>query len=325
MRWRISGRPWWKVLLACVLWLGSAAVISASAAPLRIGFSQVTTVEPWRILFNQELRSEASLHPEIELIIADANDNVNKQIADMEDFIRQKVNAILISPKEAVALTPVVEQAAAAGIPVFVLDRNVNTERYTQFIGGDNQAIGRAAGEYAIALLGGPGKARGRIYEIWGGMRTRPSQDRHDGFQEVIGKEPGLVIVGQPVDSDWKQHLAYEAMSRILEKETAPIDLVYAHNDPMAYGAYLAAKDEGRAKETFFLGIDGIPDEGVKWVHEGVLTATFLYKTPGDEGLRQVLKHLKGEVVPRAITLPTMVIDRARAGAILRQKKLIPE
>ncbi|HYD29878.1 MAG TPA: substrate-binding domain-containing protein, partial [Azospirillaceae bacterium] len=199
----------------------------------------------------------------------------------------------------------------------FVLDRNVETDRYTQFIGGDNRAIGRAAGEYAVKLLGGPGRARGTVFEIWGGMKTRPSQDRHDGFRDALDQEPGIVMVGEPLDCDWKQHLAYEAMTKALDS-VAKVDLVYAHNDPMAYGAYLAAKDEGREKETYFLGVDGIPPEGVKWVHEGVLTATFLYKTPGDEGVRQALKTLAGETVERRVILPTMVIDAPRAAEILK-------
>jgi ribose transport system substrate-binding protein len=64
-------------------------------------------------------------------------------------------------------------------------------------------------------------------------------------------------------------------------------DLVYGHNDPMAYGAYLAAKDAGRADGIKFIGVDGLPNDGVKWVADGQLTATFLYATPGAEGPRR--------------------------------------
>lgn len=302
--------------IVCLVGSGDLAGQTPPPRSLVIGFSQATTVEPWRILFNEELRAEAAKHPEVTLEVADANDDVAKQVADMENFIRRRVDAILITPKESAGLTPVVERAADAGIPVFVLDRNVETTRFTQFIGGDNRVIGRAAGEYAVQLLGGPGRAKGTVFEIWGGMKTKPSRDRHEGFQEVVGREPGLRMVGTPRDCDWKQHLAYEAMADVLDQE-AKIDLVYAHNDPMAYGAYLAARDDGRDKGTFFLGIDGIPTEGVRWVHEGTLTATFLYKTPGDEGVRQALRHLAGLPIDPVITLPTLAIDRAKAEEIL--------
>ena len=95
------------------------------------------------------------------------------------------------------------------------------------------------------------------------------------------------------------------------------IDLVYAHNDPMAYGAYLAARDVDRAEDMAFLGIDGIPAEGVKWVQEGVLDATFLYQTPGAEGIRQALRFLNGTPVEKRLTLPTLTIDQTNAAEIL--------
>lgn len=287
-----------------------------------IGFSQATTTEPWRLLFNKELREEAAKHPEIELIVRDGMDNVTKQVADVEGFIRMRVHAILITPKVAAGLTPVVNKAFDSGIPVIVLDRDLTNDHYTQFIGGDNKLIGRVAGEYAVKWLGGPGKAKGNVVEIWGGSASTPAHDRHNGFHEIIDREPGINMLTKPNDGDWKQDKAYDIMADALD-EHPKIDLVYGHNDPMAYGAYLAAKDMEREKETAFLGIDGIPAEGVKWVHEGILTATFLYKTPGDEGIRQALRLLKGESIKKRITLPTMAIDKANAEEILRTNGII--
>ncbi|MCB1823219.1 MAG: extracellular solute-binding protein [Candidatus Competibacteraceae bacterium] len=286
-----------------------------------IGFSQATTTEPWRLLFNKELREEAAKYPQIELIAKDGMDKAEQQVADMEAFIARRVDVILISPKVAEALTPVVSKAFDTGIPVIVLDRDVLNDRYTQFIGGDNHEIGRAAGRYAVKLLGGPGQARGKVVEIWGGMASTPAQDRHKGFYEIVSQEPGIQIVNPPRDGDWKQDRAYDIMVDILEKQPI-IDLVYAHNDPMAYGAYQAAKDAKREKGIAFLGIDGIPAEGVKWVRDGILTATFLYKTPGDEGIREALRFLKGEDIPKRLTLPTLTIDRSNAAEILRASGL---
>ena len=89
---------------------------------LRIGFSQATTIEPWRAQFNKDIIAEAAKHPEVELIITDGEDKTEKQVADVENLIRQEVNALLISPKESAGLTGVVQQAIDAKIPVFVLD-----------------------------------------------------------------------------------------------------------------------------------------------------------------------------------------------------------
>ena len=286
-----------------------------------IGFSQATTTEPWRLLFNKELRAEAAKYPEIELLVHDAKDSVPNQIADVEKLIAAGVDAILISPKVTEELTPPVSRAFATGIPVFVLDRDLSNDRYTQYIGGDNREIGRAAGRKAVELLGGAGKAKGIVVEIWGGMASTPANDRHDGFAEIVAQEPGIKIVNPPQDGDWKQDLGYEIMTKALDTWDH-IDLVYAHNDPMAFGAYLAARDAGREGDIAFLGIDGIPAEGVKWVRDGILDATFLYKTPGDEGIRQALRFLKGEAVQKRLTLPTLTIDASNAAQILDQHGL---
>jgi ribose transport system substrate-binding protein len=267
------------------------------------------------------MQKEADKHPEVQLIITDGQDKTEKQVADTEGLIRQGVDVLLISPKESAGLTGVVLQAIDAKIPVIVLDRNVNTDKYTQFIGGDNVVIGEAVGDYAVELLGGSGNAKGNIVELWGGMGTAPAQDRHKGFNEKVGKESGIKSLLQPIDCDWKQPKAYDTMTTAL-KQFDKIDLVYGHNDPMAYGAYLAAKDAGREKQIKFLGIDALPNEGVTWVCKGELTATFVYATPGAEGVRQALKIVKGEPVEKHITLPTKRVDKTNCEQILKENGL---
>jgi ribose transport system substrate-binding protein len=284
----------------------------------KIGFSQATTIEPWRAQFNKDIIAEAAKHPEVDLIITDGQDKTEKQVADVENLIRQEIDALLISPKESAGLTGVVQQAIDAKIPVFVLDRNVDTDKYTQFVGGDNKLIGREAGKYTVELLGGPGKATGNVVEIWGGMGTQPAHDRHDGFHEFTDKEAGIKYLLDKQSGDWKQDQAYNIMATAL-RNNEKIDLVYGHNDPMAYGAYLAAKDVGREKEMKFIGIDALPAEGATWVKKGELTATFLYATPGAEGLRQAIKFLNGEKVDKTITLPTERVTAENAEKFLKE------
>ena len=317
------------LLGAGVVTVGGAALVlpagwrpARGAAKWRIGFSQVTTIEPWRVQFNKDIKTEAAKHPEVELLISDGEDRTEKQVADVENFIQQEVDALLVSPKESAGLTGVVEKAIDAKIPVIILDRNVNTDRYASFIGGDNVLIGRAAGEHAVKLLGGPGKAQGNVVEIWGNPGTQPAHDRHNGFHEFTDKESGIKNLLEQQSADWKQDQAYNVMATALRNHEK-IDLVYGHNDPMAYGAYLAAKDAGREKEIKFLGIDALPNEGVRWVYNGELAATFLYATPGAEGLRQAVKLLNGEKVQKQITLPTMVVTKENAADILKQNGLM--
>jgi ribose transport system substrate-binding protein len=293
-----------------------------AAAKWTVGFSQCTTLEPWRVQFNKDIEAEAKNYPEVKLIITDGQDQTQKQVADVENLIVQQVDVLLISPKESAGLTGVVEKAIDAKIPVIVLDRNVDTKRITEFIGGDNVLIGKAVGEEAVKLLGGPGKAEGNVVEIWGGMGTAPAHDRHDGFHALTDKEPGIKYLLNNQSGDWKQDKAYNIMTTAL-RNNEKIDLVYGHNDPMAYGAYLAIKDAGRKDIKYILGIDGLPDEGVEWVNKGYLTATFLYATPGAEGLREAVKLLKGEKIPPVITLPTMMIDKNNAPDILKKNGLL--
>lgn len=294
----------------------TTAPAGKSTAKYTIGFSQCTVKEPWRVLFNENLEKEAAKNPDVKLIMLDADDKTEEQVAQMRTFIRQKVNAILISPKEASGLTRVVEEATDAGIPVVVLDRNVDTDKFASFVGGDNVEIGRAAGKVAVEQLGGTGKAKGVVYEICGGLATAAAQDRKNGFHEIVEKEPGIKIIGG-LDADWKKDRAQAIMQDAL-KTNPDINLVYAHNDPMAHGAYLAAKQANRAEGIKFIGIDAMPDEGQRWVRTGELTATVLYPTPGEKGLQVALDILNNKPVEKHYKLPTRVFTKdnvAQGGA----------
>ncbi|MFH1539807.1 MAG: substrate-binding domain-containing protein [bacterium] len=276
-----------------------------------IGFSQCTTTEPWRVLFNKKLKEEAAKHPEVELIIQDAQDKTENQVAHLESFIAKEVDAILVSPKVSSGFTRVMKSAEEKGIPIIVLDRDLEPQNYTSFVGADNQVIGEAAGRFVVDILGGPGEAKGKVYEIWGGKGSEPAHDRHNGFHRIVDKEPGIEVTGDQ-DCDWKQDLAKKTFETILQRHQ-DIDVVYAHNDPMAYGAYLAAKEAGLEKNIKFIGIDGNPDEGAVWVKEGKLAATFLYPTPGDQGLLTALRVLNGIDVEKKIVLPTAAITAKNA------------
>lgn len=129
-----------------------------------IGFSQANLGEPWRVAMNAEIADAAAQHPELKVVYADAQQDNARQVADVESFLRQKVDLLIISPNEAKPLTPVVKRAFESGIPVIVLDREIEGDSYTTFIGADNRAIGKAAGDFVAELLGGTG----RVVEIKG-------------------------------------------------------------------------------------------------------------------------------------------------------------
>jgi ribose transport system substrate-binding protein len=293
-----------------------AAAKQGGAKKYAIGFSQCTTTEPWRVLFNKRLEEAAKKHPNVELIVMDAQDKTENQVAQTESLVTKEVDAILISPKVSQGFSRVMAAAAKKNIAFIVLDRNLEPENYTTFIGADNYMIGEEAGKHVVSLLGGTGKAKGEVYEIWGGKGSAPAQDRHNGFHSIVGKEKGIKVTGDQ-DCDWKQDLAKKQFETILQ--TRPeINIVYAHNDPMAYGAYLAAKEAGAEKNIKFIGIDGNPDEGAKWVKDGKLAATFLYPTPGEKGVEVALEILAGGKVPKKIVLPTATITKENADQFMK-------
>jgi len=287
-----------------VLWAAALLPVLTQAAGQPkswiVGMSQCNLGEPWRVQMNADIRSSASAHPELQVVFKDAQNDNLRQSAHLGEFVRSGVDLIIISPKEAAPLTRPVAEAYRRGIPVIVLDRRVLGNEYTCFIGADNRKIGRAAGAYLSRLLGG----KGRIVELMGLMTSTPGQDRHSGFLEGI-RGSQLEVVFQ-ADMKWLEPNARREMESALARFDS-IDAVYAHNDPGAHGAFLAAKAAGREGRIRFVGIDGLPQEGRIYVRQGILAASFEYPTGGKEAVDAALELLKGGKVPKEITLKSRV------------------
>ncbi|MHC4738643.1 MAG: substrate-binding domain-containing protein, partial [Planctomycetota bacterium] len=261
-------------------------------------------------------KKAADAHAELKVIFKDAQNDTLKQRAQTEEFISAGADLIIISPKEAAPLTPVVAQAYQKGIPVIVLDRRVLGDQYTCFIGADNKKIGRAAGKWIAQLLGNKGK----VVELKGLMTSTPGQDRNSGFREGIEGTDIKVIF--EADMKWLEPNARKEMESALARFDE-IDLVYAHNDPGAHGAYLAAQAAGREKDIKFVGIDALPQEGRIYVKQGVLGASFEYPTGGKEAVEIALEILNGKEMPKEITLSSRVFTKEnieQGGQLLPQQ-----
>ncbi len=288
---------------------------NTTAVKYVIGFSQCNSAEPWREAMNKQIEAEAAKHPEIKLLVSDAQQSNARQVADVENFIVRGVNLLMISPNEAQPLTAIVGKAYDAGIPVIVIDRKILSDKYTCFIGAHNEQIGKEAGEYAAKLLHG----KGRVVEIWGLKGSTPAIERHDGFMEGIKDYPGIKIIYSQ-DGAWLREKGRSIMENALQRFDR-IDLVFGQNDPMAMGAYLSAKNVGRAKDMYFIGIDGLPGPGggIQAVADGELSATFIYPTGGKVAVQTALKILEGQKVPKDIPLPSAEITPQNAKEYLSQ------
>jgi ribose transport system substrate-binding protein len=279
---------------------GSAAHGTAER-PWVLGMSQCNLGEPWRVQMNEDVKKAAEKHANLKVIFKDAQNDSLRQRAQVEELVSEAIDLLIISPKEAAPLTQPVAEAYKKKIPVIVLDRAVQGDQYTTFIGADNVKIGREAGKWALAALGG----KGNVVELQGLMTSTPGRDRDKGFREGIelDKHPD-VKVAFVADMQWLEPNARKEMESALTTQKK-IDLVYAHNDPGAHGAYLAAKEAGREKEMKFVGIDALPHEGILYVRQGILDVTFQYPTGGAEAIQTALDLLAGKPAPKKIVLGT--------------------
>ncbi|MEA4897137.1 substrate-binding domain-containing protein [Bacillota bacterium Meth-B3] len=305
-----------SILLVLVLALGVCAVAGAAEQKDKyvIGMAQCNLGEPWRVAMNDQIAAAAKDYPMFEVIYSDAAQDNNKQIADIENFIQMGVDLLITSPNEAVPLTAVVKKAYEAGIPVILLDRKIEGDSYTQFIGADNVLIGRECGKYVANVLLKDG---GKICEIKGLEGTSGGIDRDNGFREGIKDNPKLEIIAAD-NADWLREKAITVAEQMLQSNDE-IDLFFALNDPMAEGAYIAAKNAGREKDILFVGVDGLPtpDGGIKSVMDGRLSLSMIYPTGGKEAIESAYKLLvEGKELEKIVTLGTEAITPETAPEI---------
>lgn len=281
----------------------------------KIGFAQAMTTDNWRRDMNKSMQVEASMHPELELEIKDAGNNVQKQIEQIEGFIEENVDVLIVSPIESVPITPAIDKAMDAGIPTIIIDRKIEGSNYTAYLGADNFQIGANAARYIIS-----GEESGaEIYEITGAPGSSPAHERSRGFKSIIDSTDNFKII-HSIRGDWEKSSITEELAGLLEKKEIP-DFIFAHNDRMALGAWEVAKEYSLENELKIIGVDGLfgPSGGIQLVKEGILYATILYPTGGAEAIKLAEHILDGESVSKNNILRTVVIDSVNVGIMQNQ------
>jgi len=285
-----------------------------------IGVSQCSD-DAWRRTMNSEMMREVSFNQGIEIRFKTANDNNQQQIRDIESFIADGVDLLIVSPNEAIPLTPVIEKAMLAGIHVLLIDRKINSDKYTAFVGADNFQIGKEVGVYAVNILNG----KGNIVVICGLNGSTPAHERQDGFMNIIDKYPDIKIVYKS-NGDWLRKQARDKMTEAL-KSKIPIDLIFAHNDEMATGVREALTLTSGIKNPIVLGIDALPgaDGGIQKVLSGIIDATFIYPTGGEKAIQTAIQILNNEPYSKENILYTAVVDKTNARVLKLQTDQIVE
>ena len=281
-----------------------------------IGVSQCSE-DTWRDKLNDELKMGEYLNDSLIVKLASSNDDNVLQNKQVNQFIDEGVDLLIVSPNQLSAISKAVERAYDKGIPVILYDRKTNSDKYTAFIGCDNYTIGKSMGTFIAQQLQG----KGRIVEIRGLEGSSPALERHRGFMDAIKPYPGLQVVASE-GGNWKEEGGIQAMKRIL-KQTQDFDYVFAHNDCLAWGAYVAARQMRVTRNYKYTGVDGMATEGggLELVRDGIFEASYLYPTKGDEVIALAMKILKHQPYERDNYLSTSIITQANAALTLMEAR----
>lgn len=281
-----------------------------------IGVSQCSE-DIWRDKLNDELKMGEYLNDSLIVKLASSNDDNVLQNKQINQFVDEGVDLLIVSPNQLSAISKAVERAYDKGIPVILYDRKTNSDKYTAFIGCDNYTIGKSMGTFIAQQFQG----KGRIVEIRGLEGSSPALERHRGFMDAIKPYPGLQVVASE-GGNWKEEGGIQAMKRIL-KQTQDFDYVFAHNDRLAWGAYVAARQMRVKRNYKYTGVDGMATEGggLELVRDGIFEASYLYPTKGDEVIALAMKILKHQPYERDNYLSTSIITQANAALTLMEAR----
>lgn len=281
-----------------------------------IGVSQCSE-DIWRDKLNNELVMSTYQHDNVTLKFASANDNDRLQKQQIEQFIKEGVNLLIVSPNQIHTISSVIDKAYDAGIPVILFDRKTDSKKYTAFIGADNYEAGYEIGNFIGQQLDG----KGNIAEICGLQASSPAIERNRGFMDALKDYSGIKVIARK-HGDWVKESGVMAMDSVLSQTKEPIQYVFAQNDRMALGALQSIKKH-KVKGIRIVGIDAlpVPGGGMENVRDGNLEASYIYPTRGDSVMQLALNILEKKPYKRDNYLKGALVTKANANVLLMQNE----
>ena len=287
-----------------------------------VGVSHSSINDSWRKAMVLDMQVKASEYPGLTLQIKDAGEDNDTQIKQIREFIKQRVDLVIISANESEPVTTAAVEAFRAGIPTIIIDRKIYSEEYTTFIGADNYEIGRAAGLFINSLLK---KKKTTIVEVWGREGSSSARERHYGFCVALIHNDNVIL--KTVYGRWHAKETKENIATLGLFDD--IDIVYAHNDVMALAAREAIMeiDSLAVKRIKFIGIDALPGKGkgIEAVSNGYLTASFVYPTGGTTAIKVAWQILNGQPVSKQYALTSALIDKENASTLYLQTEQLAD
>lgn len=274
----------------------------------KIGVSQCVGGR-WREKANNEMLAAQHLYDnDLKVIIKNADNSNERQCLQIDSLVDEGVDLLVVSPNDYHALDRSLQRARKKNIPIVFFDRITAMKDYAAYIGGDNVEAGRMMGEYAAMLCRDSVVTDGRrpvVLEMTGPLEISPATQRHEGFSNAVSQNPDIDY--HHVPSQW----SYDDCKRIMRqwiKDGKDVDIVFCHSDLAAMGAYDAAKELHKERAIRFLGIDGLPGEGIDAVQQGRLSASYIYPAHGEEVIALALRILEGKPYERINNMRSIVI-----------------
>ena len=283
-----------------------------------IGVSQCSE-DIWREKQNAELCTAAYFHEGVELKFAAAYDSDERQVQQIDSLVESGIDLLIVAPNQVKTISPAIDRAYDKGIPVIVFERKTSSEKYSAFISADNYEMGRTMGEYIANRL----KGNGNVLEIIGLDGSSPAIERHNGFMDALKDKPGIKVVGA-LQGDWTEPTAFEATKQwITENKEVRVNLVFGANDRSAMGARKAFLSHSFDTLPLFCGIDGLPgkDGGIQLVRDGVLDASYIYPTHGDQIIDLAINILEKKSYEKETMLMSAIVTRDNAKVLLMQSE----
>ncbi len=279
-----------------------------------IGVSQCSE-DIWRNKLNTELKMSGYHYDNVELKFASANDNDKLQIEQINKFVNDGVDLLIISPNQVNTISSAINRAYDHGVKIILFDRKTDSHKYTAFIGADNFEVGKTMGCFIAKRLNG----KGNVVEIEGLKGSSPAIERHNGFISALKEYPGIKLVGRR-SGDWTEESGHNAMDSILAK-TIDIDCVFGQNDRMTLGARQSVIKHHITRPIFYVGIDALatPDGGIRSVSKGIMAASYIYPTSGDIVLQLAMNILEGKPFKRDNPLKAAIVTKDNADVLLMQ------
>jgi ABC-type sugar transport system substrate-binding protein len=312
----------WKLVLgvyALLIFVIVAPFATAAPKKITIGLSMAEMSEFLSVMTDASVQRAKELG--VELIVANAQGNIEKQINDVEDFITRKVDAIMLNAIDVVGLNDTVDKVAKSSIPLVEVNTMTANQNFTVYSGSQNIDAGRLQGEYLRKLLGGD-HAKGNILILEGIMGHAAQVERNEGLYEKLINYPGSrvkVLVEVPVEH-WSREGAMAKMQDYL-RIFPNIDAVASVSDQMSLGAIQAIEEAGR-HGIYVAGVDAMPD-ALQAIKDGKMTCTIFQdaNSQGRNALEAAVKLARKEKVDKFVWVPFVLVTADNVNTFMGRNK----